>query len=469
MKSSTDNNIPHIEHAGKGIFVFGKEAYLDGAKAVVTFTDKNYFAPADADPKDITIKNKSYKYVLWGANDDYPNQIAKAVYANPILARGTEFNIVSIFGKGVKPVRKTENGSEELPADHEVSLFFQDNDIANWYLEQATDMQLNFTAFNNIVLNIPGDKILKLNHLETMFSRLEEPDKLTGRINNHFYCAKFGTEKTIEDGDIDVTPCLNNKFTYAELLTRVGKNPEITKNKDSKERSFVLPVKFPTPGRVVYSKPYWHSILTSGWLDFANKIPEFKKALMTNQITVKYRIVISEDYFTLLFANENITSDEAKKARVLLEYKNFNEFLTDTKNTAKSFVTYSHKYLGNKGGYEYKDQVDFIPVKNEFKGGEFIEDSEEANNIISYAIGVHPLITGASPGKNGSISGTEARELFNLKRALIFPYRMNILSILYLIKRFNNWDPDIFFAVDDVALTTLDNDKTGMQVIRNIY
>jgi hypothetical protein len=248
-------------------------------------------------------------------------------------------------------------------------------------------------------------------------------------------------------------------------LAKTGKLPG---SKASKKRRFILPCRFPAAGSIYYPKAYWHSILDSGWLDFANAIPEFKKALMTNQITIKYLIVFSQEYFPTIFKNEGITDDVAKKARIKLEYDNMNTFLTDTKNTAKSFITYATKYLGAGGKEEYRNMVDIKPIENLFKGGEFIEDSAEANNIISYAIGVHPLITGASPGKNGSINGTEARELFNLKRVLLWPYRSQILRVLYLIKRYNNWPENLYFAIDDVALTTLDKEDTGMEVITSI-
>lgn len=145
-----------------------------------------------------------------------------------------------------------------------------------------------------------------------------------------------------------------------------------------------------------------------------------------------------------------------------------NNFLTDTKNTAKSFITYANKYFGSNGKEEYRNMVEIKPIENLFKGGEFIEDSAEANNIISYAIGVHPSITGANPNKTGIINGTEARELFNLKRVLLWAYRAQIIKVLYFIKRYNKWPENLYFAIDDIALTTLDKDKTGLTTITSV-
>ncbi len=460
MKSSSNNLNPNelIISVGE------KSAYLPGAKAAITFADPEYFSDLDTEAKDITTTKQTYKYIPCSTDDNYPNVIREAVYKNPTLARGMEFNIVTTYGKSIRPVLKNEDGTtSELPPDNEVSRFFEDNDINSWFFEQVTDLHFFFYTFNELILTADASKILMINSKETMFSRLEKRDD-KGIINNHFYCAYFGTDETIKPEQVAVTPVLSPKFTYNNLLSKVGK---LEGSKDSKNRRFVLPCRFPTAGSIYYPKAYWHSIIDSGWLDFSNSIPEFKKALMTNQITIKYLIVFSEAYFQTIFKNEGITDDNAKKARIKKEYDNMNSFLTDTKNTAKSFVTYATKYFGSNGKEEYKNMVEIKPIENLFKGGEFIEDSAEANNIISYAIGVHPLITGASPGKNGSINGTEARELFNLKRALLWPYRSQILRVLYLVKRYNNWPDNLYFAIDDIALTTLDKNKTGIETITN--
>jgi len=73
----------------------------------------------------------------------------------------------------------------------------------------------------------------------------------------------------------------------------------------------------------------------------------------------------------------------------------------------------------------------------------------------------HPSIFAPSPGKNKTISGTEARELFIIKQAILKPFRDRILKPLYLIKAINNWPQDLHFVIPNLELTTLDKDKTG--------
>jgi len=98
------------------------------------------------------------------------------------------------------------------------------------------------------------------------------------------------------------------------------------------------------------------------------------------------------------------------------------------------------------------------------EGGEFIEDSEEVSNIISYVMGVHSSLIVSTPGKNkGSFSGTDKRELFLMKQALMKPFRDRLLRPLELIARFNKWDSNIVWAIPEIEFTTLDQNKSGQQ------
>ena len=113
------------------------------------------------------------------------------------------------------------------------------------------------------------------------------------------------------------------------------------------------------------------------------------------------------------------------------------------------------------GKKRYK--IEIVQIENKFKGGEYLEDSGEVSNMIAYTLGVHPSLIGASPGKTSSMSGTDKRELFIIKQALLKPIRDRILRPLYLVKRINGWPEEIHFAIPNIELTTLDKNKTGTE------
>ena len=116
-------------------------------------------------------------------------------------------------------------------------------------------------------------------------------------------------------------------------------------------------------------------------------------------------------------------------------------------------------------GAKEEKYLEIVDIPDKMEGGEYIEDSEEVSNVISYAMGAHQSLIGSVPGKgSGSLSGTDKRELFQIKQALMKPVRDRLLRPLTLIKRFNGWDKDIVFAVPDFEFTTLDVNKSGKEL-----
>lgn len=444
-------------------------AYLTGPKAAVLLVDsKNMFAKPDADPVPLPLKDKTLRgYVPWGSNNVLPQEIIEKVSKSPDLSTGMLFNVQIGYGEGIIACRYStdEKGEKKITPvydNEEINDFFETNDINGYLLEQLTDLNYFYNVFPEIILNQEDPatrKVMYLTSKEAAFSRWESMNPKTGAIEHHYYSAKWpdGTPKKEE---IEVTEVLDYHRPISDILQRIGREPrKDAKIKDDNVFRYIVPVNFPTPGRSYYQKPYWYSIIESGWYDFAIAIPEFKKYLIQNGMTIRYIIRISEDYFPKIFSKEGITDEEAKKARITKEYEDLNTFLTGLKNTGKSMITYHKAYPDGKEVNSIKIEV----VENKFKGGEYLEDSSEVSNMIAYTMGVHPSLIGASPGSSkGSFSGTDKRELFIIKQALLKPIRDRLVRPLYLIKKVNNWPADIHFAIPNIVLTTLDK-NTGSE------
>ena len=107
-------------------------------------------------------------------------------------------------------------------------------------------------------------------------------------------------------------------------------------------------------------------------------------------------------------------------------------------------------------------------MKNDLKGGEYIDDTESTANIICYAMGVHSALIGATPGKNSnSLGGSNARELFMMKQALMKPVVDRAMRVLKVIKEYNHWDKDVMITIPEYIFTTLDQNKSGKQESTN--
>jgi len=449
----------------KSIYNFGPAgAFLEGPKAAVTFTKSTHkFTDPDADPEEITGltgDGKKPKFVPWGEDNDTPDYIIEQVYLTPVATAGMQFNIKTLYGLGVKAGTFDDKGKFIETNNKEVLEFFKDNDIKSYFLEQCTDTEFFYNAFPEIILSKDpkNPKIVQLNHKEAAFSRWGEMDK-KGSINWHYYSASWTSEnEQPKKENVVASKVLDRKRPVADLKSRIEKGL----GSSEENKRFIIPLCFPTPGKLYYQKPYWYSLIDSGWLEFAAKIPEFKKSILKNQAAIKYHIELHPEYFEKIFAEEKIETDAAKRTRINKEYENFTEFLTGSENAGKTVISYLHK-RNVKDHTEWASMLKITPIESSMKGGEYIEDSEEVSNIISYALNVHPSIIGSSPGKSKNINGTEARELFNIKQALLKPARDMLLKPFYLIKEINGWPEDLEFIVPDLSLTTQDDSKTGIK------
>ena len=457
------------------VFVNGS-GYLPGVKAAVTInsSSKDLFRMPDIKPVKLGESDKfkgTRGVVYWGENNDLPQQIVSKMEKVPVMSSNILFNISVGYGQGIYPVRYDAKDlwhENPLPVwdNEEINTFFEENDTNGYLLEQLTDLKYFYNPFPCIRLNREAKpKIVNIESLDAPFSRWDAMNPQTGMIEYHYYSAWWQKGKPTED-QVAVTKVLNWNSPLRDLRERMGliKDAEGNFKKPSGEMDYryIVPIEFPSPNKIYYPRPHFYSIFESGWYDFALKIPEFKNALLTNNMTIKYHIELDDDYFKEIFKKEKITGEENERARIKKEYADFNSFLSNPKNTGKSIITYKKTGLDGKEISRVKITV----IDDKFKGGEYIEDSEEVSNIMCYGMNVHPSTVGSSPGNNKSINGTEARELFLIKQVLEKPFRDRLLRPFYLIKAFNEWPKDIHFIIPDIKLVTLDKNPNG--VVQNV-
>ena len=63
------------------------------------------------------------------------------------------------------------------------------------------------------------------------------------------------------------------------------------------DNKFTYPVFYRSFNKSYYSLSIWNGVRKSGWMAIANKVPALKKAIMENQMTIKYHVEIPEHYF----------------------------------------------------------------------------------------------------------------------------------------------------------------------------
>lgn len=412
--------------------------------ALFTDSSKRLFDSEEVKPRE--IKKGFQGYVPWGEGNDQPTTVLDKIRDDEVMSSNMWFNICTAYGRGFYYTK-----SDGTPADDPaVKQFFKRNNMIRYWLEQLTDVKHFFFSAMLLILDREGKKIVKFKHLEATNVRFETCDKKTGKIKNIFYAAWDDDPK---DENTDAYPLLDEDDPIGDLMIRLGREPDPMtgkKNQPVKDRVFAIVNRIPTPGLKYYPFPYYYSTFNSGWATLKAMIPEAKIARLTNGMVIKYIVEIHRDYFKEIFEKEGITDKAAKKARQVLEINNIKNFLSGHEKQNKTWI--STYYIDPNGKEQRMVRIEVI--QNQKEGGEFIDDSEEASNIVSYAMGVHPSLIGSSPGKNKNINGTEARELFTMKQALEKVTRDLMLIPFEVLNDVNGWD--LKFEIPDLLLTTLD-------------
>jgi len=430
----------------------GNIALLHQAQAILDFEpSKDLFTEAT---KPITVGKNII--VPWGENNDMPNIVLSNIEKDEIVSSNLMFNSSVAYGLGLKPMIKQLDGTLIDCVDQNVLDFFETNDINAWFFEQMNDIVTFYQPFNEIILDKAGRNIVQLRSKEALFSRWGVMDAKSGNITKHYYSAKWADGA--KEADITATTALdryNLLFSLQELSV--------------KEKRFIVPVNMPTPGRPYYPRPNWWSMFNSGWFDYSLLIPSLKTALLQNKLAIKYIIYISDKYWIELFKSKKVDINDAEACEIIKEEQKtkFTDFLKNQSNKGGGMLALKKMISSGNSVIEEK-YIEIVELKNDNKGGEMLDDSQEATAVKCYAMGVHPSLIGAVPGKNGgSLSGTDKRELIMIKQMLMTPFRQRPLNVLNLIKKFNRWNKDLTFVIQDYNFTTLDNNKTGKEIKNN--
>lgn len=441
-----------------GIEVIDGVTLFPGLEAVLVMNSgSDLRADYELDP--INIKN--YKIAPWGFDNLLPNHVLEKAGKNDIVSANLKFNRDVCFGLGPKLIRvKARNKGiitdyEEVTEGPEFD-FFEKNDIPLFMLQQLTDMVTFHNTWCELAYEKNSTKIGTIRHREAVFSRWGMQDS-RGSINWHYYSAKWDRNPSADD---IVCTRVMDEFDAINELTMYSAN----------RQRLVYSAYMPSPGRPYYSRPEWYSIFTSGWYDHSCMVPELKKAILKNQLGVKYIIYVAPEYFDDIFRKEGIDKNDraACKERIEKEKESFNKYLSGETNANKTIMALKKLIPSANGGTSEHKYIEIVPVQNDLKGGEYIDDTESTANIICYAMGVHSALIGATPGKNSnSLGGSNARELYLMKQALMKPVVDRCMRILKIIKQYNGWDEDIMITIPEYIFTTLDQNKSGKQESTN--
>lgn len=411
---------------------------------------------ADAEDDDLTqtigIGGRQYEYVPWGGDNMLPYHVQTMIGKNMVTSQCQQFNSLVCYAQGLQFYNR---GTEERATDTDIRSFCLRNALHLQFWEQATDMKYYFFSVLSITLSRDGQKIVQLRHQDACHCRFAPRDK-QGR-SPYVIIANWrkGTPQRAR-----VLPLLDEVDPLGDLMVRLGKEPDPETGKCSAgtaDRSFAIVCKVPTVGHQIYPMPYYYSIFLDSWYDIYRLIGTGKRYMIKNTAAPRWQVEIHKNYWNNVCNEEGITDPEKRKERIKRERQNITDFCTKPENAGKAWITSYDTVLDGK---ETRMVRIYALGADKKEGGDWSEDMGEAANSLCFAMGVHPNMVGATPGKSQmNNSGSDKRELFNLKQAIEKPWH-DVMEVPYhVLMHFNGWDEKFDIRVPVIEMTTLDKNK----------
>lgn len=413
----------------------------------------------------ITIGKQDYEYVPYGDDDQLPFKVMQRIGENMVTSQCQLFNVQACYGQGVRFIdRDTREDTQEA----DIRSFCLRNSLHELFLEQATDMKFFFTSITKIILCRDHSRIVKVRHKEMCYCRFA---RLAGKKRFEYVLYGDWRDGAPDPNDIEVLPMLDFYDPLGDLMVRMGKEADPMTGekrkapKDGTDCEFAIVCRMATPGRQVYSRPYFFSAFRDAWFDIYELIGISKRFMIQNTSAPRLQIEVHDDYWDVVCDNEGITDEDERKNRIKEEKQRIIDFVCGPKNAGKALIS---GYYVDPSGKEHS-MVRVVNLNQGKKeGGDWADDMQEAANTLCFAFGVHPNLIGATPGKSQmNNSGSDKRELFTMKQALEKPFHDVMMKPYHVILHYNGWSDKVTVDVPMLMLTTLDENKDAEEVTTN--
>lgn len=405
-----------------------------------------------------TQETSGYKWAPWGRNDRLPTEIRQKIEKVPMAGVAVYKLTAMMYGNGLAYFKNSDllNGNTDVKRAYipEIETWLKQNMLkTKWFIPQLVDYRYNMNTFSEMILNRKMDFITGLYHHTSEFCRLDVQNESTLDINNLNYSPKFGAFNVPGEADIKRIP-LFRWYDEARFLEKL------------RSYNFAWHSHLRTPGTTYYARPFWIGLFQkNGWIDASISVPKIVNAMMSNQIRLKYQILIPESYFQIRHQDWDSYTDAERNAKIdtLINYINDNLGSTDNAYASISTIFKTDPITGNALG-----KVEIVSIDDHVKEGSWVPSANAADAQIVQGLGLHPSQVGLAPegGKMGAGSGSDQRESFNTGISLNTIDQEIVLEPLNYVAQFNsrvNPSWDVTFFVDHTSHTTTNKQESGLQ------
>lgn len=400
----------------------------------------------------------------WGDGNDFPQRLTELYNKDPLIPPTLGKVTAMIQGRGIMAVLEEidEEGNEVVrpvppgtPTGKRINAFITSVDFRRYLREMSADAAWFFNGFPELILSKDRSEIVQIHPLnceEVRWCRMK-PD---GSLPYVFVNANW--------------PRCNDSSATTARVDAIDpyRWDRIEALREGSSYNVVYPILYPTPGKRYYALPHHYSIVESGWLDIHLAVPEFKKYLMKNQMTIKYHWKVDKDYWGLTYGEKYLKGTTAEKMAIKKTWLNqMNKSLTDVSRAGNSILT---ETSWDSVRNAYRDHITVTPIADLMTDGKYVDDNMEAAANILYALNLDPTLVGFAGGsKTGARSGgSDKREAYLIALQMLNPFRDMLIEPLHFIAEYNGWKadyPNLSFRFRDTILTTLDTGAGTKKVI----
>lgn len=441
----------------------------DKDKAFTALPADRHYTGIGSVKKEATVPKQrtelsSGEYAMWGEDDCLPNNFLEKINRVPMAAQAIYKLVAMMYGNGLAYYKNSDlqDGNQVKRANiPKVEEWLTRNRIRTKYIiPQLVDYRYFVNTFSEFVLSNDRTICTGLFHKQAVFSRLSKQDEKTLRSKHLYYSVDFKQGQQ---------PTQARRATLS-LFDWTQEKKWVEKNRNER---FAYHAYMETPGMEYYADAFWLQLgRRDGWLDASASAVEVVNAMMRNQVSLKYQILIPESYFVIRHQDWQSYTDKKRNDLIDDLIKQINETLSGTKNVMKSITTIfkQDQVTGTALG-----KIEIIPIDDKTKNDSWVPSSEKSDAQIVQGLGIHPSQLGLSTsgGKMGAGSGSDQREGFNTAISINTMDQNIVLEALQLAARYNategkldneirDKDWDITFFFDHTHHTTTNNKESGL-------
>lgn len=356
----------------------------------------------------------SANIAFWGgdSNNLFPYEVLTDVKKTIELSEGIDFYWKSLVGSGIvygyEKIDPT-TGEETLirVIDPAVEIFLKQNNIVDYYSTLAYNYKALYNCWIEMVMAKDRSQIIGIKCHKSQHCRYQIQDPKSGRINNLFINANWDKyDNEMSQRTISI-PLIDKTYMPVESLRM-----------RSDGNRYIYPVAGPGSENYYQLAP-WNAVRESSWLDVVSSIPIFKKAIMDNQMLIRYHVQIPEYYWKWKYENWDAVDMKQRNDWKNDTFTAIKDTLTGAANAGKNLFTV-FKY-DQHAAKEFPG-VKIEQIENQTFSGEYLADSAEGSQKIYHALGIDSTLLGTLPGKGQSAgSGSDKSVAWNIHLAKTTP------------------------------------------------